>query len=79
MIETAKVKVKKQLFDANMAVPYYETEGEVISRTRDTCIVAKLYQWFFRYGEEEWREATREHVVSDHFQAYNKKTQFEFE
>ena len=42
-VETAKPKVKKHLFDLNLAVPYYEPESEIISRTGDTCIVASCY------------------------------------
>lgn len=66
-VEAAKPIVKKLLFAEGMAVPYYEPEGEVVSRTGDNCIVACCYQWFFRYGEEEWKEFVREHVKSDNF------------
>jgi leucyl-tRNA synthetase len=74
MVEKAKLMTKKYLLDNNMAVPYYEPEGEIVSRTGDTCIVACCYQWFLKYGEEEWKEYIKEHVVSDNFTAYNKKT-----
>jgi leucyl-tRNA synthetase len=78
-VEKAKPLVKQHMLDAGLAVPYYEPEGEIISRTGDTCIVASCYQWFLKYGEDEWREFVREHLVSDGFKAYNTKTQHEFE
>jgi hypothetical protein len=32
-VDKAKLKVKKLLFDENLAVPYYEPEKEIISRS----------------------------------------------
>lgn len=78
-VEKAKPKVKQHLFDENLAVPYYEPEGEVVSRTGDNCIVASCYQWFLKYGDDEWKELVRSHLKSDNFQAYNTKTQHEFD
>jgi hypothetical protein len=37
------LKVKKLLFDENLAIPYYEPEKEIISRSQDVCIVASCY------------------------------------
>jgi leucyl-tRNA synthetase len=37
------------------AVPYYEPESEVISRSMDPAIVALCDQWMMNYGEEEWK------------------------
>jgi leucyl-tRNA synthetase len=51
-VEEAKPKCKKLLMDEGLAVPYYEPEKEVVSRTDDKCIVACCYQWFLAYGEE---------------------------
>jgi len=79
LVEKAKPKVKQHLLDEKLAVPYYEPEGEVISRTGDTCIVASCYQWFMNYGEESWKEFVREHLLSDQFNAYTDKTQREFD
>jgi len=45
-VEAAKPKVKKHLIEVGLAVPYYEPESEIISRTGDVCIVASCYQWF---------------------------------
>ena len=67
------------MLDAGLAVPYYEPEGEIISRTGDPCIVASCYQWFMQYGEDQWKEEVRKHLLSDNFKAYNTKTQHEFE
>lgn len=71
--------MKKLLFDENLAIPYYEPEKEIISRSQDVCIVASCYQWFLKYGEEEWREFVKSHLKSDQFEAYNLKTQNEFD
>ena len=73
-VEKAKPIVKKNLLDQNMAIPYYEPESQIISRTGDKCIVAACYQWFMNYGEDEWKEFVRSHLKSDEFQAYNTKT-----
>lgn len=78
-VEDAKPKVKKMLLDEGLAVPYYEPEKEVISRSDDKCIVASCYQWFLRYGEDTWREEVRDHLKSAEFEAYNTKTLHEFE
>ena len=78
-VEKAKPKVKQHLIEAGLAVPYYEPESEIISRTGDVCIVASCYQWFMTYGEDEWKEYVRKHLLSDNFKAYNTKTQHEFE
>lgn len=32
-VEKAKAKVKKLLYDDNQAIPYYEPEKEIISRS----------------------------------------------
>lgn len=77
-VETAKPKVKKHLLETGEAVPYYEPEKEVTSRSRDQCIVASCYQWFLSYGSGDWQEMVREHLKSDKFEAYNPKTQKEF-
>jgi len=34
-VDKAKLIVKKHLFDEGLACPYYEPEGEVVSRTGD--------------------------------------------
>ena len=78
-VQDAKPIIKKYMIDNGMAAPYYEPENEVISRTGDDCIVALCDQWFLTYGEENWRELVKSHVKSNNFNAFNTKTQEEFE
>ena len=54
-VADAKPKVRQQLIDAGLAVPYAEPESEVISRSADVCVVALVDQWYLDYGEEEWK------------------------
>jgi leucyl-tRNA synthetase len=67
IVEKAKPIVKQHMLDQGLAVPYYEPEGEIVSRTGDQCIVATCYQWFLKYGEEAWRDQIKAHVTSDKF------------
>lgn len=78
-VQDAKPLVRKQLIDNNEASPYYEPENEVVSRTGDECVVALCDQWFLNYGEENWKNIVKQHVKSDKFNAFNVKTQAEFE
>lgn len=39
-VQEAKPLIKKYMVDNNLACPYYEPEGEVVSRTGDECVVA---------------------------------------
>jgi leucyl-tRNA synthetase len=54
-VEDAKLIIKKQMIADGEAVPYYEPESEVISRSMDPAIVALCDQWMMNYGEEEWK------------------------
>ena len=65
--------------DDGQALPYYEPEGEIISRTGDLCVVALCDQWFLHYGEENWKNEVKKHVQSDNFNAFNPKNQNEFD
>ena len=59
-VEQAKPKVRQQMIEAGLAVPYAEPESEVISRSADVCVVALVDQWYLDYGEEKWRaQATK--------------------
>lgn len=78
-VKDAKPIVRKQLIDSNEAAIYYEPESEILSRTGDECVVALCDQWFLTYGEEQWKDFVKEHVKSENFNAYNPKTQEEFE
>ena len=77
-VEDAKPLVKKQMYDEGTAVPYYEPEKDVTARTGEPCIVALCDQWLLGYGEETWKNAVMEHVVSDRFTCYNPKTKHAF-
>ena len=55
-VETAKPKVRQQLFDAGEAFAYSEPERKVVSRSGDDCIVALMDQWYLDYGEESWKQ-----------------------
>ena len=54
-VEQAKPKVREQMIEAGLAVPYAEPESEVISRSADVCVVALVDQWYLDYGETKWR------------------------
>lgn len=56
-VQTVKPLVKAFLVEKNLALTYYEPEGEVISRSGDVCVVALCDQWFLNYGdgEPEWK------------------------
>ena len=55
-VQEAKNCIKQQLIDQNLAIPYYEPEGIVISRSGDECVVALMDQWYIAYGDPEWKE-----------------------
>ena len=54
-VQEAKTKVRQQMIEAGLAMPYAEPESEVISRSADVCVVALVDQWYLDYGEEKWR------------------------
>ena len=55
-VQEAKNLIKQHLTKLNLAIPYYEPEGLVISRSDDECVVALMDQWYIAYGEPEWKE-----------------------
>ncbi|BEI94138.1 uncharacterized protein CcaverHIS019_0605970 [Cutaneotrichosporon cavernicola] len=59
-VQDAKPKVRQQLLDAGLGVPYAEPESEVISRSADVCVVALVDQWYLDYGEEEWKKVAED-------------------
>jgi len=78
-VEEAKPIIKELLMSQNMAIPYYEPEGEVVSRSGDQCIVALKFQWLMKYGEEEWKNEVKSHLQGEHFNTFNPKIRHEFE
>lgn len=80
LVQDAKVMLKEFMINEGMAVPYYEPESEVISRSEDKCCVALKFQWMLDYGEEEWKNVVKSHIQDkDSFETYNPKTRTEFE
>lgn len=47
----AKPLVKKDLIDQELAVQYYEPNGNVVSRSGDVCVVSFCDQWFINYAD----------------------------
>lgn len=66
----AKPLVRKQLIEEGLALPYYEPESTVISRSGDECIVALTDQWYLKYGDEEWQKQVLDHIKSGDFNSY---------
>ena len=71
----AKPVVRQAMIDAGLAVPYFEPEAKVMSRSGDECVVAFLDQWYLKYGDEDWKALVLKHIgspdsPSDTFSAY---------
>uniref|UniRef100_A0A6C0JVZ3 leucine--tRNA ligase n=1 Tax=viral metagenome TaxID=1070528 RepID=A0A6C0JVZ3_9ZZZZ len=58
-IANDRTDVKRELIESGNAIIYYEPEKTVISRSGDNCVVALLDQWYIKYGEEEWKNKTK--------------------
>lgn len=68
----AKTLVRQELFDSGDAIPYWETESLVVSRTLDECVVAHLDQWYLTYGAEDWKQRVLGHINNpETFTAYS--------
>ncbi len=60
-VPQAQEYLKKKLVNENDAVMFYELTGRVVSRSLAECVVKIVSdQWFIDYGNEEWKEKTRE-------------------
>lgn len=59
-IQDVKKLIQKELIDEGNAVLYMEPEKQIISRSGDECVVALCDQWYLDYGDEEWKEKTRQ-------------------
>jgi len=75
----AKPAVRGELIAAGHAVPYWEPESLVMSRSGDECVVADIDQWYLKYGEEEWKGCVLNWVKSGTFKTYNPMCQTAFE
>ncbi|RHY87939.1 hypothetical protein DYB35_007506, partial [Aphanomyces astaci] len=68
----AKAGVRKELLDAGLAIPYWEPESTIMSRTGDECVVAHLDQWYLLYGTEDWKARVSSHIENPQtFETYN--------
>lgn len=68
----AKPVVRQELIDSGDAIPYWEPESLVMSRTGDECVVAHLDQWYLNYGAEDWKNRVIDHVSNpETFDAFN--------
>lgn len=50
LVQEAKPLIREQLIKEGKAVIYREPDGEVVSRSGDTCVVALCDQWYLDYG-----------------------------
>lgn len=57
-VQEAKTKVRDVLISSGQAFMYAEPDKQVISRSGDECVVALCDQWYFDYGEAEWKALT---------------------
>ncbi|KAG7401107.1 hypothetical protein PHYBOEH_002990 [Phytophthora boehmeriae] len=68
----AKAVMRQELLDAGHAIPYWEPESLVMSRSGDECVVAHLDQWYLTYGAEDWKKRVMDHISDPKlFDAYN--------
>lgn len=67
-VEEAKPLVRQQLIDAGDAFNYAEPDGEVMSRSGDSCVAGHLDQWYLNYGKSgdlEWQQTVLNHVINE--------------
>lgn len=68
----AKTVIRQELIDSGDAIPYWEPESLVMSRSGDECIVAHLDQWYLTYGAEDWKNFVIKYINTEGaFTAYN--------
>ncbi|KAK9469425.1 hypothetical protein V1512DRAFT_231898 [Lipomyces arxii] len=76
-VEIAKNKVRDDLIKSGDAFVYSEPEGLVMSRSGDECVVSLEDQWYMDYGEESWKEQTKD--LLDHINTYSVESRHAFE
>jgi leucyl-tRNA synthetase len=69
----AKPIIRQTLIERGDALPYYEPESLVMSRSGEECIVALTDQWYLSYGDTDWANTVKEHIHSESFNSYNDK------
>lgn len=75
----AKPLVRNDLIKSNLALPYWEPESVVVSRSGDECVVAQIDQWYLKYGEEDWKNAVEVWIKSPAFNTFSSIVQDSFE
>lgn len=58
-VSDTRDRVCADLIEAGVAFLYAEPASPVVSRSGDDCVVCLTDQWYFRYGDPEWREAAK--------------------
>jgi leucyl-tRNA synthetase len=59
-VEDAKVSVKNDLVASGDADIFHMPEKQVVSRSKDVCVVALCDQWYLDYGDKGWKKQTLE-------------------
>ena len=59
-VQLSKDLARKSMVAAGEAFPYAEPGGVVVSRSGDTCVVCLADQWYYRYGDDEWRARAKQ-------------------
>jgi leucyl-tRNA synthetase len=67
------------MINAGTALPYFEPESTVISRTGEECIVALTDQWYIPYGEPDWQALVSGHLHGSQFNGFNDKIMEKFD
>eukprot|EP00794_Sanderia_malayensis_P007562 gene7562-8400_t len=75
-VQDVKKDVQKLLLSEGGAMLYMEPEKKVISRSGDECVVALCDQWYLDYGEESWKNETKNHLKN--VQTYCEETRHNF-
>lgn len=70
-VKDAKLLVRTDLINSGEAAIYYEPESEVISRSRDKCVVALIDQWYLPYGDEPYKSTVKDYINSSEFTTFN--------
>ena len=75
----AKPIIRQSMIEAGDALPYYEPENLVMSRSGDECVVALTDQWYLSYGDPEWQQKVIDHIHSQNFNSFNDKIEEKFD
>ncbi|KAK4952227.1 cytosolic leucyl tRNA synthetase [Elasticomyces elasticus] len=84
-VEEAKPLVRQQLIDSSDAFNYAEPDGEVISRSGDTCVAGHLDQWYLNYGKTEkggdgeWQQTVLKHIMDGGLNTFTTEAKNQFE